>query len=57
MIELGFINCLSDVGVFIFRNKRGYVIVVIYVDDAIFMGPNKMLLLEKKREFMAKWEC
>ena len=32
-------------------------IVVIYVDDAIFMGPNKKLLLEKKQEFMAKWEC
>ncbi len=40
---------LLDAGVFIFRNKQGYVIVIIYIDDAIFMRPNKKLLMEKKQ--------
>ncbi|EEB89242.1 hypothetical protein MPER_12682 [Moniliophthora perniciosa FA553] len=31
--------------------------VIIYVDDALFMGSNLDLVLKKKREFMNVWEC
>jgi hypothetical protein len=57
MKELGFEGLISDAGLFIFRNKQGFVIAVIYVDDAIFVGPNKALVQELKQKFMQRWEC
>ena len=56
MIELGFENLTSDAGLYIFKDERGYVIAVIYVDDAIFCGPNKSLVQELKAKFMQRWE-
>ena len=38
-------------------NKHGFVIAVIYVDDAPFCGPNKALVQELKEKFMKRWEC
>src|SRR5260370_25281693 len=32
-------------------------VVVLYVDDVLFLGNNKTLLMEKKNAFMKKWEC
>ena len=57
MKELGFEGLVSDAGLFIFRSEHGFVIAVIYVDDALFCGPNKALVLELKQKFMQKWEC
>jgi hypothetical protein len=57
MKELGFEGLKSDAGLFIFRNKHGFVIAVIYVDDALFCGPNKALVQELKQKFMQRWEC
>ena len=48
---------LLDAGLFIFRSEHGFVIAVIYVDDALFCGPNKALVLELKQKFMQRWEC
>ena len=56
MKDLGFEILKSDAGLFIFRNKHGYVIAVIYVDDALFCGPNKELVQELKQKFMKRWE-
>ena len=28
-----------------------------YVDDILFLGPNKSLLMNKKALFMKQWEC
>ena len=56
MIELGFENLVSDTGLYIFRNECGFVIAVIYVDDAIFCRPNKTLVQELKNKFMQRWE-
>ena len=42
---------------FIWRNKHGFVITVIYVDDTLLCGPNKALVQELKEKFMKKWEC
>ena len=57
MKELGFEGLTSDAGLFIFRNEHGFVIAVIYVDDALFCGPNKKQVLEIKERFMKRWEC
>ena len=58
MKRLGFKRCSSDAGVYVFRNKTGKVIIaVIYVDDALFMGNDKPLLLELKEKFKKIWEC
>ena len=57
MIELGFEGLVSDAGLFIFRNERGFVIAVIYVDDSLFCGPNAELVKELKDKFMQRWEC
>ncbi|KAJ3006097.1 hypothetical protein NUW54_g4064 [Trametes sanguinea] len=58
MKELGFKRLVSDAGLFIFRDKNGLpVIVVVYVDDALFCGPNKALVEKMKAKFMEKWEC
>ena len=57
MISLGFEPLTSDAGLFIFQNGRDFIIAVIYVDDALFCGPNKVMVLKLKHEFMQKWEC
>ena len=57
MKELGFEGLTSDAGLFIYKDKRGFVIAVIYVDDALFCGPNKALVNELKQWFMQRWEC
>ncbi|KAJ2973122.1 hypothetical protein NUW54_g12124 [Trametes sanguinea] len=58
MKELGFKRLVSDAGLFIFRDKNGLpVIVVVYVDDALFCGPNKALVEKMKAKFMEEWEC
>ena len=57
MKELGFGGLISDKGLFIWRNKHGFVIAVIYVDDTLFCGPNKALVQELKEKFMKSWEC
>ena len=33
------------------------VVAIIYVDDALFCGPNKAIVNEMKAHFMQKWEC
>ena len=57
MKDLGFEGLKSDAGLFIFRDERGFVIAVVYVDDTFFTGPNKALVQELKEKFMKKWEC
>ena len=57
MGKLGFKRCVSDAGVYVFKEKGQTVIAIIYVDDALFMGPNKDLVMKKKHEFMKIWEC
>jgi hypothetical protein len=46
----------ADTGIYIYRSRKGVVIMIAYVDDIIFLG-TKSLAEEKKRLFMEKWEC
>jgi len=54
MEELGFVSLSSDAGVFIKRDGNSFVIAIIYVDDAIFCGPDKTFVLTMKEAFMRK---
>jgi len=58
MSQLGFVHTQSDAGVFVKTDKNGdKIIVIVYVDDALFASSNKKLALEEKAKFMKKWEC
>jgi hypothetical protein len=56
--KLGFKRLYADAGIFVCRHKDGTILVMLaYVDDILFMGPNQSLLLNKKALFMKLWEC
>ena len=58
MRELGFKHLKSDARIFLFKRKGFQMIVaIIYVDNALFCGPNKAIMDEVKAHFMQKWEC
>lgn len=59
MNVLGFKRLASDAGIFVCTDKNSgkLVIVVVYVDDAIFCGPDKAAVNKNKEAFMKKWEC
>ena len=52
MEELGFTSLASDVGVFYYRDEGSFIVAIIYVDDTIFCGPSKSLILKLKEAFM-----
>ena len=58
MKDLGFKCSKSDAGIFLFRRKGTAVIVaIVYVDDALFCGPDIKTVKEIKAAFMKHWEC
>jgi hypothetical protein len=56
MEEMGLVSLTSDAGIFIYRQNGFLIVAVIYVDDAIFCGPNKALVIAIKEAFMRRWE-
>jgi len=58
MEELGFVNPDSDAGLFMCLDEASqtFIITVIYVDDAIFLGPRKPTVDTMKQRFMKRWE-
>jgi hypothetical protein len=57
MKELGFKNLSSDAGLFVYKTDRELIIAIVYVDDAMFFGPDYKFVIKKKQEFMDNWEC
>ena len=56
--ELGFERLKSEAGIFFYKKKGiNIIIVIIYVDDTLFCGPNKAVVDSIKAQFMRKWEC
>ena len=56
--ELGFECLKSEAGIFFYKKKGTNVVVgIIYVDDALFCGPNKAVVDSINAQFMCKWEC
>jgi hypothetical protein len=57
MKDLEFHQLVSDAGLFIKYDNGKRIVVVVYIDDALFCGPNKTKVLKAKQDFMCKWEC
>ena len=56
MRELGFKCLKSNARIFLFKRKGSWMVVaIIYIDDALFCGPNKAID-KVKAHFMQKWE-
>ena len=56
--ELGFECLKSEAGIFFYKKKGTNIVIgIIYVDDALFCGPNKAVVDGIKVQFMCKWEC
>ena len=57
MKKLGFKRLSSDAGLFVYKTKTDLIVAVVYVDNTMFFGKNKTLVMKKKQEFMDTWEC
>jgi hypothetical protein len=58
MKDLGFSPIYSDPGLYKYSDKQGNLcIALIYVDNALFCGPNQEFVQTIKNKFMSKWEC
>jgi hypothetical protein len=55
--KFGFKRTKSDAGIFIWWIGKDFVILIVYVDDLVFCGPNQRLVRKKKAEVAAHWEC
>ena len=55
--QLGFKRLISDAGIYTLHHGDTIIVVILYVDDVLFMGDNHKLLMDKKKQFMKKWEC
>ena len=55
---LGFERLKSEAGIFFYKKKGTNIVIgIIYVDNALFCGPNKAVVDAIKAQFMRKWEC
>jgi hypothetical protein len=58
MAAMGCKRLLSDSGLFTYQGKgKARVVIIVYVDDVIFMGSDTVLIHELKDKFMKAWEC
>jgi len=58
MERLGFRCTKSDSGIFLLTSAHGpCVIIIVYINDAIFMGPDHHFTNHKKAQFMKEWDC
>ena len=57
MKTLGFSHLNSDAGIYVCQEGTEIILAVVYVDDTMFLGTNKVAVDRKKALFMAKWEC
>ena len=58
MKDLRFECLKSDAGIFLYKRKGTTTIVaIVYVDDALFCGPDIKTVKKIKAAFMKHWEC
>ena len=53
LLKMGFVHTFSDPGIYVHFHGQDIIILVIYVDDSLFIGSNKSY---KKKQFMDCWE-
>ena len=56
LLVMDFTHSLSDLGTYFKIISQDIIILLVYVDDALFMGSNKTQVLAHKKQFMKKWE-
>ena len=56
LLTLGFTHTRLDASVYYKFDKTNITIVVVYVDDVLFMGSNPKLVKKEKGDFMKVWE-
>ena len=56
LLEMKFIRCKADPGTYFKIIGEEIIILLIYVDDALFMGSNKQQVLSYGAQFMRRWE-
>ena len=56
LLEMGFICCTADPGTYFKIIGEEIITLLVYVDDALFMGSNKQQVLSHKAQFMKQWE-
>ena len=56
---MGFKRLSNNAGIYIYRRHSDgqLVVVIVYVDDALFCGKDRKLVANLKARFMKKWEC
>ena len=57
LLTLSFKRCHSDSGIYVRVKDNHTMIVVLYVDDILFLGSDITLLNFLKKSFMKMWEC
>jgi len=55
LAALGCTRLLSDSGLFV--NKTKTIVIIVYVDDVLFLGADKSAISSLKKRFMKLWEC
>jgi len=55
MSSLGCTQLLLDSGLFVNEDKT--IVIIVYVNDVLFLGANKKDIASLKEHFMAIWEC
>jgi hypothetical protein len=55
--DLGFCQPISDAGLFTKHDNGKRIVVVVYINNALFCSSNKAKVLKAKQDFMSKWEC
>ena len=56
LLDLGFTRTRSDAGVYFKFDGTDITLVVVYVDNVLFMGSNPKLVKGEKGKFMKVWE-
>ena len=52
LLEMGFVCTHSDPGIYVHFHGQDIIILVIYIDNSLFIGSNKSYLKFKKKQFM-----
>ena len=56
LLEMDFTHSLSDPGIHFKIIGQEIIILLVYVDNALFMGSNKTQVLTHKKQFIKRWE-
>jgi len=57
LLKLNFKRSKSDPGVYIFQDKSGIMLFIVYVNDGLLMSNSAKLLNKKKTTFLNVWEA